>query len=519
MFISRLFRLPRFVPIFILHLETGLDTVSAFTLEALFEYLLRFARFQDSRLPRIVAREVISRVMCFVNKLSKMDLQEPSLDQHFVGHKGTVTSLSFSPSDRQLVSSSTDKSFMNWNLLSSSGSLQYKAQNLPVTHVTFSPNVQFSPDSEHILTASDDKNLKLWKTVKRKFVTSLSGHTNWVRFATYSPKGNLVVSCSDDKTIRIWDPRNSKQIHRFNEVRGVPRHVRFHPSGSCIGVAMSTDVAKIYDIRMMKLLQYYPCHEGPVNSLSFHSSGKYMLTGGKDKTCKIIDLLEGRPIFSLEAHTEAVTAVAFSHTGDHFATGSEDKNVFVWKLNLETKHSADQGLQESFSVSKLESPKSLKPNKPKVTINESPVTVVYSAKDYEESSSDYSEDDNNEVEIDRIPSRENSDAKEKRSNQHSSSKLPESVKSVINGSGDAAGKIDVGRTMGDQPLAELMGRLVSSIQSMNDEIKEISNAFLSPDMLISRFFYTVGTPEPTLLCFVDWVITYCVKSYVYLLPL
>uniref|UniRef100_A0A0A9ZJ51 Uncharacterized protein n=1 Tax=Lygus hesperus TaxID=30085 RepID=A0A0A9ZJ51_LYGHE len=447
--------------------------------------------------------------MCFVNKLSKMDLQEPSLDQHFVGHKGTVTSLSFSPSDRQLVSSSTDKSFMNWNLLSSSGSLQYKAQNLPVTHVTFSPNgnliasaqgqfvrlwmstihgksiefkahfstvrsVQFSPDSEHILTASDDKSLKLWKTVKRKFVTSLSGHTNWVRFATYSPKGNLVASCSDDKTIRIWDPRNSKQVHRFNEVRGVPRHVRFHPSGSCIGVAMSTDVAKIYDIRMMKLLQYYPCHEGPVNSLSFHPSGKYMLTGGKDKTCKIIDLLEGRPIFSLEAHTEAVTAVAFSHTGDHFATGSEDKNVFVWKLNLETKHSGDQSLQESFSVSKLESPKSLKPTRPKVTINESPVTVVYSAKDYEESSSDFSEDENNDVEIDRIPSRESSVAKENGSTERSSNERPERVKSRIDGSGDAAGNIDVSRTMGDHSLAELMGRLVTSIQSMNDEIKEIS---------------------------------------------
>ncbi|CAB0003689.1 unnamed protein product, partial [Nesidiocoris tenuis] len=64
--------------------------------------------------------------MCLVNKLGageRMDLKDPALDQHFIGHKGPVTSLSFSPSDKQLLSSSTDKSFMNWNLLSSSGSL------------------------------------------------------------------------------------------------------------------------------------------------------------------------------------------------------------------------------------------------------------------------------------------------------------------------------------------------------------------------------------------------------------
>ncbi|BES99289.1 Hypothetical protein NTJ_12106 [Nesidiocoris tenuis] len=441
--------------------------------------------------------------MCLVNKLGageRMDLKDPALDQHFIGHKGPVTSLSFSPSDKQLLSSSTDKSFMNWNLLSSSGSLKYKAKNLPITHVTFSPNglliassqgqfvrlwmsnilgksiefrahfstvrsVEFSPDSDHLLTASDDKNLKIWKTAKRKFVTSLSGHTNWVKFAGFSPQGNLVVSCSDDKTVRLWDPRNAKQVHRFNEVRGVPRHVRFHPSGSCVGVAMSTDVAKIYDIRAMKLLQYYPCHEGPVNSLAFHPSGKYMLTGGKDKTCKIIDLLEGRPTFSLEAHTEPVTAVAFSHSGDNFASGSEDANVLVWKSNLEARNSTDnRTLQESFSVSKLESPKSLKPSRPIVKIDESPIRVIYSAKDYEDSCSELSEDE--------CIADESRDVINK---QQPAFERRDNVRMQSFGNDDPTNKNTVPCVAhAERPLSETLENLIASIQSMNDEIKKMN---------------------------------------------
>ncbi|CAB0005709.1 unnamed protein product, partial [Nesidiocoris tenuis] len=50
--------------------------------------------------------------------------------------------------------------------------------------------------------------------------------------------------------------------------------------------------------------------------------------------------------------------------------------VLVWKSNLEARNSTDnRTLQESFSVSKLESPKSLKPSRPIVKIDESPIRI------------------------------------------------------------------------------------------------------------------------------------------------
>lgn len=346
-------------------------------------------------------------------------MDDPVLEQHFVGHKGTITSLSFNPSGKQLLSSSEDHTFMNWNLNSTSGSLRYKAKSIPVTHVCYSPNgnliasaqgqavrlwvstirgksiefrthfgivrsVQFSPDGSNLLTASDDKSLKIWVTSKRKFLTSLSGHTNWVRFGTYSSHGHLIASCSDDKTIKIWDPVTSKLVHTFNEVRGAARYVKFHPSNTCVGVAMATGAVKLYDLKMMKLLQYYPCHDGSVNSLSFHPEGIFLVTAGSDCTSKIMDLIEGRAILSLEGHKKAVTAVAFSNSGKNFATASADKNVFVWKTNLnENVWDNREGLIKESLANDYDPIPRLETSIPQ-HFKDSEITEVYCAKDYEE---------------------------------------------------------------------------------------------------------------------------------------
>jgi len=66
-------------------------------------------------------------------------------------------------------------------------------------------SVCFSADSRFLLTASDDKTMKLWSLPTRKFQCSLSGHSNWVRSGVLSPDTRLALSGSDDKTVKLWD--------------------------------------------------------------------------------------------------------------------------------------------------------------------------------------------------------------------------------------------------------------------------------------------------------------------------
>ena len=54
-----------------------------------------------------------------------------------------------------------------------------------------------------LLSASDDKLIKLWCVEDQNFVQSFVGHQNWVKSAQFSNDTRMVASGSDDRTVRI----------------------------------------------------------------------------------------------------------------------------------------------------------------------------------------------------------------------------------------------------------------------------------------------------------------------------
>ena len=65
-------------------------------------------------------------------------------------------------------------------------------------------------DDDLLITAANDKDIRIWSTITGKQIFSLSGHAAAIRDIAYHKK--LLVSASDDKTIRLWDLKTRKQI-------------------------------------------------------------------------------------------------------------------------------------------------------------------------------------------------------------------------------------------------------------------------------------------------------------------
>ncbi|KAK6487893.1 POC1 centriolar protein-like protein B isoform X1 [Huso huso] len=315
-------------------------------------------------------------------------MEDPSLERHFRGHKDVISCADFSPNNKQLATGSADTFLMIWNLNPKARAYRFVGHKDKVSSVQFSPagnlvasaswdktvrlwtptmkiwdfgyelndsisvsskgestvirahtavirSVSFSRDGQHLVTASDDKSLKVWSVHRHRFMYSLNQHTNWVRSAKFSPDGRLIVSCGDDRSVRIWDTTNKQCVNKFTDYGGSVTFVDFNSSGTCIASSGSDNTLKIWDIRTNKLLQHYQVHSSGINCFSFHPSSNYLISASNDSTVKILDLLEGRLIYTLHGHQGPVFTVAFSRGGEYFASGGTDAQVLLWKTNFD----------------------------------------------------------------------------------------------------------------------------------------------------------------------------------------
>ena len=272
------------------------------------------------------------------------------------GHKGIVSSVSFSPDGTRIVTGGGQYTRFGeakvWDARTGTPLLELKGHTGIVT------SVSFSPDGTRIVTGSYDRTAKVWDARTGTPLLDLKGHTDQVYGVSFSPDGARIVTGSADQTAKVWDARTGTPLLDLKGHTGAVSSVSFSPDGTRIVTGSVDQTAKVWDARTGTPLLELKGHTSYVSSVSFSPDETRIVTGGgefnKFGEVKVWDARTGTPLFDLKGQTHTIMRVSFSPDGARIITGSYDQTAKVWDARtgiplLDLKGHTNQVMSLSFS--------------------------------------------------------------------------------------------------------------------------------------------------------------------------
>ncbi|EAS06667.1 notchless-like protein (macronuclear) [Tetrahymena thermophila SB210] len=142
--------------------------------------------------------------------------------------------------------------------------------------------------NERLVSGSDDNTLYMWDPVdSRKPIIRLTGHTKPVNHVQFSPDGRYFISASFDKNLKLWDGFNGAYIASFRGHVASVYQIAWSPDNRLFVSGSKDSTMKVWDIKTKKLMFDLPGHADEVYGVDWSPDGLKVCSGGKDKLLKI----------------------------------------------------------------------------------------------------------------------------------------------------------------------------------------------------------------------------------------
>ncbi len=235
-------------------------------------------------------------------------------------------------------------------------------------------SLAISPDGRNLAAGGVSGDLDIWQIPDGRKISSLKGHTDWIRSVAFHPNANIVASGSEDKTVRLWDLTIRQCIVVLKGHSSWVYSVCFSPDGSRLVTSGEDKTARVWDVETQRCLTILKGHAARVTSVIFCTDERFLLTssddrtlrlwnietgecirkikqegeplcavdagldgivasGGEDYIVRTFDVKTGRCLRNLRGHTARVRCAAFDRDLRLLASGSDDHTIRLWNVD------------------------------------------------------------------------------------------------------------------------------------------------------------------------------------------
>lgn len=273
------------------------------------------------------------------------------LSKTLAGHTRPISSVSFSPDGKTLLSSAEHELIKVWNWREGKFLQDIKSEE----DIFGVQKVTFSPDGKYFLTTSDRTEFRLWDSRALKLIRKFKTPENYessggemtigydgvpISSVLFSKDGKRILSSHADGTLRIWGINQGKQLKSF-KLGEEASFIQVSPDDKTViaAVGKSDELQlKLFDAQNGKVITEFADEEtNYLEALSLSPNGKNFATSDISGDVLLWAVNQTKPLREMDIGFSGDDAIAFSPDGKTLAVGGRNQNLFLFDVETGKK--------------------------------------------------------------------------------------------------------------------------------------------------------------------------------------
>ncbi len=188
--------------------------------------------------------------------------------------------------------------------------------------------VAFSPNGTLLATGSGSPSrsgqLKIWRVADGSLLMEMEdAHSDTIVGLEFSPDGQHVATASTDRFAKVFSLRDGTLVTAFEGHTGHVLDVSWRADGLVLATAGADNVIKLWDFEEQRQIKTVNGYNQEITSVAFADTAEKLVTSSGDKSVRLGgDRLDGK---------EFVYASALSRDGQWLLAAAQDSVVRVWQ--------------------------------------------------------------------------------------------------------------------------------------------------------------------------------------------